>query len=248
MKLIINDISISFQQHKVLQNVSLQAQAGDIIAVLGQNGAGKTTLFELLSGAFMPDAGAIALEGDNIPSNWQSTSLGRLFQNTLMSCSPNLTVRENIALAGLKNKTAWPTNALTNCASLCKKIHATTGYDLTLLLDKKMGMLSGGQRQLISFLLLTLNEPSVLLLDEPTAALDPVAATNLLENTLTWVKKKPIITFIITHDVELAKSISTHIWLVEQGGIKQYQTSLIGTELEQRLQPIQYDKIKRIRS
>lgn len=246
MKLIINDISISFQQHKVLQNVSLQAQAGDIIAILGQNGAGKTTLFELLSGTLAPDAGTIALQGDNVSSNWQATSLGRLFQNTLMGCSPNLTVRENIALAGLKNKTAWPTDALTNSKSLCKKIHEATGYDLTLLLDKKMGMLSGGQRQLISFLLLTLNEPAVLLLDEPTAALDPAAATNLLENTLKWVRRKPTITFIITHDVELAKSMSTHIWLVEQGNINQFKTDLIGEELKQHLQPIQYDKIRRI--
>lgn len=246
MKLILNGITMNFGSHKVLNNVSAVAEQGNIIAVVGQNGAGKTTLFELLSGSLTPSAGNIALHDVEAGRDWQTRSVGRLFQNTMMGCAPTLTVRENLALACLKNKTALPTCALLGTDAACELINQEFGYDLKPHLDKKMGSLSGGQRQLISFLLLTLNEPSILLLDEPTAALDPIAATTLLQKTIQWSRKKSLIVFIVTHDIELAKTISSHIWLVAEGRIEQHQTEAIKEELVHRLQPIQYETLKRI--
>jgi putative tryptophan/tyrosine transport system ATP-binding protein len=246
MKLTLNGITMSFGAHKVLNNVSAVAEQGNIIAVVGQNGAGKTTLFELLSGSLTPTAGDIELHNVAAGRDWQTSAVGRLFQNTMMGCAPNLTVRENLALACLKNKMALPKCALTGTKAACEKINQEFGYDLEPHLDKKMGSLSGGQRQLISFLLLTLNEPAVLLLDEPTAALDPGAATTLLQKTIQWARKKSLIVFIVTHDIELAKTISSHIWLVANAGIEQHRTDMIKEELTNRLQPIQYEALKRI--
>lgn len=248
MKLILNNITMSFGSHKILNNASAQAQSGNVIAIVGQNGAGKTTLFELLSGTLKPTAGSISLESADSQKNWQTSTIGRLFQNTLLGCSPNLTVRENIALACLKNKMALPKHALTRSNDAYKKITKDFDYNLAPLLDKKMKSLSGGQRQLISFFLLTLNEPSILLLDEPTAALDPSAATSLIQKTMGWARKKPMIIFLVTHDIELAKTISTHIWLITNTTIEQYKTDAITKELSSRLQPINYDSLKRIYS
>lgn len=246
MKLILNGITMSFGVHEVLNNVSAMAERGNIIAVVGQNGAGKSTLFELLSGSLIPTSGSIDVSDQSVSLNWQTGAIGRLFQNTMLGCAPNLTVRENVALACLKNKKALPKHALIGVDAACKRINDEFGYDLEPHLEKKMGSLSGGQRQLISFLLLTLNDPSILLLDEPTAALDPIAATTLLQKTIQWARKKELIVFIITHDIELARTISSHIWLVANAGIEQHKTELVKDELSRRLSPIQYDLLKRM--
>lgn len=245
MKLSLNNISINFGSQKILQNVTLEANAGNIIAIIGQNGAGKTTLFELLSGTIKPNTGSILLSCKKTSSNWQTTCIGRLFQNTLLGCAPNLTVRENIILSTLKNRTALPISALKNHDLLYDQISKEAGYDINQLLNKKMGTLSGGERQLLSFLLLAINKPTILLLDEPTAALDPIASTTLLKKTISWVKKQSVITFIITHDLKLAQTISSHIWLIERAKIEVYETQTIGTKLEKRIQPIAYDQINR---
>lgn len=242
MKLILNNITMSFGSHQILNNASAEANTGDVIAIVGQNGAGKTTLFELLSGTLTPTAGSISLE--NSTPCWQTSTIGRLFQNTLLGCAPNLTVRENIALACLKNKTARPKHALTGSNYAYEKITKEFDYNLAPLLDKKMKSLSGGQRQLISFFLLTLNEPAILLLDEPTAALDPSAATSLIQKTMAWARKKPMIIFLVTHDIELAKTVSSHIWIIANTTIEQYKTNAITKELASRLQPINYDSLK----
>jgi putative ABC transport system ATP-binding protein len=87
------------------------------------------------------------------------------------------------------------------------------------LLETPMGALSGGQRQLISFIMATLVPPRLLLLDEPTAALDPAAATTLLTVAHSYIKKHGITALMITHDPYIALSLADEIWVLENGAI-----------------------------
>ncbi|MBA2306547.1 AAA family ATPase, partial [Candidatus Dependentiae bacterium] len=97
---------------------------------------------------------------------------------------------------------------------------------ITQLLSTPMSSLSGGQRQLIAFFMTTFVSPQLLLLDEPTAALDPQAATKLLQFAQRYIQDNKITTVLITHDPELALALGTKIWVLDQGRIvKQFDRS-----------------------
>ena len=168
-------------EHKALDHLNLSLKEGEFVTILGSNGAGKSTLFNAICGNFLLDEGSVILDGKNIsylPEHQRSASIGRLFQDPMKGTAPNLTIEENLALAYSKNTKGLFRFAITkkDREMFCE---ALKRFDMGLedRMATKIGLLSGGQRQVVTLLMSTIVTPKLLLLDEHMAALDP--ATHL---------------------------------------------------------------------
>lgn len=220
----LTNISKAFNGQKVLHGLSCEANDGDFIVIMGPNGTGKTTFFDIISGKTTPDTGSIVIDGIDctaLSEKERAHYVGRLFQNTYLGSCATLTVRENLAMATLKERTAGfriGTNAFPE--SVIEEYLVPLKLNLESMLDVPMGALSGGQRQLISFIMTVLHRPKLLLLDEPTAALDPNSATKLLVFAKEYAKKNGMPVMLITHDPLVAKHLGNRLWILEDGGIK----------------------------
>lgn len=220
----LNQISKSFNGQSVLRELSCVANDGDFIVIMGPNGTGKTTLFDIISGKTLPDSGSVIIDGidcTQLPEKERAQYVGRLFQNTYLGSCATLTVRENLAMATLKERSAGlgvGTDAFPQ--QVIEEYLIPLQLNLESMLDVPMGALSGGQRQLISFIMTVLHRPKLLLLDEPTAALDPNSATKLLLFAKEYAQKNRMPVMLITHDPLVAKHLGNRLWILEEGKIK----------------------------
>lgn len=222
----LKNIDVWFGSNHILQNLSCDVQAGDFIVIVGANGAGKSTFFNVIAGKTKPSNGTIELDGSDITAlNEQQTAsmVTRLFQNTKLNSVGSFTVAQNLAMAHYSQRNARLVDGMQIMSQeSAEKIIGELGMNKSIL-EKRMNSLSGGQRQLIAFAMATRKKPKILLLDEPTAALDPQAATKLLQYATQFIKQHQVTTLLITHDPHIALSIGNKIWVLENGKItKQY--------------------------
>lgn len=223
----LENISVSFGTLEVLKKVSCNVQKGDFIVIVGANGTGKSTFFDIIAGKTKPTAGLIELEGVDITQTSElerATLVTRLFQNTHLNSVGTMTVAQNLALAQYSRHKASLSNGMKNMPiEKARALLKPLNINAELFVDKTMNSLSGGQRQLIAFIMSTLHIPQILLLDEPTAALDPQAATKLLQFASSFIKQHKVTTLMITHDPHIALSMGNKIWILEDGKIsRQY--------------------------
>ena len=213
---VIEGISKSFGDIEVLKNVSLEIKKGEFFSLLGPSGCGKTTLLRIIAGFEAPDKGTLTLEGDNVlslPPNKRPTNT--VFQNYALF--PHLTVFENVAFSPrLKGETT---------AQIKDKVHQ---YISLVRLEghenKKPNQLSGGMKQRVAIARALINEPRVLLLDEPLSALDAKLRQHMLIE-LDRIHDEIGITFIyVTHDQQEALSVSDRLAVMNQGDILQIGT------------------------
>lgn len=210
-------------QRNALDGVSLKADKGDFITVIGSNGAGKSTLLGAIAGSCPVSGGSIILDGEDItrkPEHKRACSIGRLFQNTLAGTAPSMTVEENLGLAYGRGSR----RGLGRCISaqdrrLFKERLETLGLGLENMLDVKVGVLSGGQRQAITLLMATMITPKLLLLDEHTAALDPKTAQQVMNITKQVVQRDNITTLMVTHNIAGALSAGNKTLVLNQGRV-----------------------------
>lgn len=218
----LKNIDVSFGINHILRNLSCEIEKGDFVIIVGGNGAGKSTFFDTIAGKNKPGSGTILLDGTDITQLdelQRSSMVTRIFQNTTLNSVGSFTVHQNLAMAHYSRRAA----RLVDGMELLSRKQAellvnAVGMD-ALILDKCMNSLSGGQRQLIAFVMATQLIPKLLLLDEPTAALDPQAATTLLKYAGTFIKQHAITTVMITHDPHIALSMGNKIWVLENGSI-----------------------------
>ena len=222
----LNNVSVIYgrgtaNQRNALDGVSLKADKGDFITVIGSNGAGKSTLLGAIAGSCPVSGGSIILDGEDItrkPEHKRACSIGRLFQNTLAGTAPGMTVEENLGLAYGRGSR----RGLGRCISaqdrrLFKERLETLG--LENMLDVKVGVLSGGQRQAITLLMATMITPKLLLLDEHTAALDPKTAQQVMNITKQVVQRDNITTLMVTHNIAGALSAGNKTLVLNQGRV-----------------------------
>ena len=222
----LKDVSVIYgrgtaNQRNALDGVSLKADKGDFITVIGSNGAGKSTLLGAIAGSCPVSGGSIILDGEDItrkPEHKRACSIGRLFQNTLAGTAPGMTVEENLGLAYGRGSR----RGLGRCISaqdrrLFKERLETLGLGLENMLDVKVGVLSGGQRQAITLLMATMITPKLLLLDEHTAALDPKTAQQVMNITKQVVQRDNITTLMVTHNIAGALSAGNKTLVLNQG-------------------------------
>lgn len=238
-------ISKKFNDLQVLNNLCCSVEPGDFVVIMGPNGAGKSTFFDIISGKTAPDCGAIYIDEVDVtswPEQKRAYLIARLFQNTYLGSCSNLTIRENLALATLKRRKAALTLGIKSFPQqVVDEFLIPLKLNLENLLEVPMAALSGGQRQIISFIMSILNPPKILLLDEPTAALDPHSATKLLLFAKDYAKKHGIPTILITHDPMIAKHLGNRLWILEDGIIKrQFGTEKISMDPQQFFHHIDY--------
>ena len=206
----IKNISKSFiQRGLVLNNLSLDVDEGDSVAIMGPSGSGKTTLLNIIGLLDKPENGVITFRGSSIASfnddesvTYRNKNIGFVFQDHLLL--PHLTVSENISLPLLASKQT-PEELSVKLSRLTMLMERTGIYDLK---DKYPFRISGGEAQRVALVRALANNPSILLADEPTGSLDVKNAT-ILGDLLVELNRDLGITIILaTHSSELAKKIS----------------------------------------
>ena len=210
-------------EKKALSSLSLHLDEGDFVTIVGSNGAGKSTLFNAIAGSFYADEGSISLAGKDItfmPEHERSRRIGRLFQDPLRGTAPSMTIEENLALAYLR---AAHGNPFSRISKKDKEFFAEQLKQLGMGLEDRMknpvGLLSGGQRQALTLLMATMNNPKLLLLDEHTAALDPKTALKVLTLSARIVEENHLTTMMITHNMKDAIKYGNRLIMMHEGHI-----------------------------
>ena len=200
----IKNLNKSYGKLHVLHNINLQLEKGQCIGFVGPNGCGKTTLMKCILGLATPQSGEVIVNGMNIQDNPSYRQhIGFMQQN---SCFPeNMSVREPF-------KTIEDVRSTD--VTLDKELYEA--YAIDKIAEKKTKTLSGGTSQKVNAALAFLFNPDILILDEPTASLDPLAA-NILKEKI--VKEKDKLVFITSHILSELEGIVTHIIFMEEGHI-----------------------------
>ncbi len=208
-------------EHKALDGISLSLDKGEFVTVIGSNGAGKSTLFNAIAGEFLCDGGKIVLDEKNITYQKEyirAKDIGRLFQDPMRGTAPDLTIEENLALVYSKATRHFFSPALKKRdIEFFREKLLKLNMGLEDRLKTKMGQLSGGQRQAVTLMMSTLVTPKLLLLDEHTAALDPLTAEKVLDITQRIVAENSITTMMITHNIKSALKLGTRTIMLECG-------------------------------
>ena len=210
-------------EHTALNNLSLELKDGDFVTIVGSNGAGKSTLFNAICGTFWCDKGSIVLDNKDITylkEHKRAKDIGRVFQDTMKGTAPDMTIEENLALAYSKGRTRVFQSAVNEKMRKFFR-EQLARYDMGLedRLKNKVGLLSGGQRQVVTLLMCTLAVPKLLLLDEHTAALDPATAKKVMEITKQIVSENNITTMMITHNISQALTTGNRTIMMDSGEI-----------------------------
>ena len=212
----IKNVSKSFGEKCILNNVSMYVKRGEFLTLLGPSGCGKTTLLRILAGFGNADSGEILINGKDITGiPPHERPVNTVFQRYALF--PHLDVYENIAF-GLKLK-KMPTDEIDKKVRKALKMVSMTDYE-----DRDVESLSGGQQQRVAIARAIVNEPSVLLLDEPLSALD-LKMRKDMQMELKEMHRELGITFIyVTHDQEEALTLSDTIVVFDDGVIQQIGT------------------------
>lgn len=213
----LKEIKKSFTEGEaVLDNISLEISKGEFITLLGSSGCGKTTTLRIIAGLEQPDAGSVWLDGREVTGlEPNQRDVNTVFQNYALF--PHMNVAENIGY-GLKLKKV-PKSEIRKKVSQMLELVQLEGYE-----KRKPSELSGGQKQRVAIARALVNNPKVLLLDEPLGALD-LQLRCAMQIELKHLQKKLGITFIyITHDQEEAINMSDRIAVMKDGRIEQIGT------------------------
>jgi len=205
--IIANNVNKSFGKLQVLKDVSVNCEEGECIALIGPNGSGKTTFIKCLLGMVVPDSGFITFKGSNIIHDWQYRKhIGYMPQ--IGRYPDNMTMAQLFEM--MKDIRKQKDNIDEEL------IHA---FGLDKLMQKRMRTLSGGTRQKVSAALAFLFNPDVLILDEPTAGLDPVASEILKEKIIAEKQKGKLI-LITSHILSDLDDLITQVMYLQEGQLR----------------------------
>jgi len=212
----IGGVSKTFDNFVALRNVSLEIKKGEFFSLLGPSGCGKTTLLRIIAGFEYPDSGTVTFDGrDVLPLPPNHRHANTVFQNYALF--PHLSVFENVAFS-LRLKRASKSEVESKVNEYLRLVQLE-GHA-----HKKPNQLSGGQKQRVAIARALINEPRVLLLDEPLSALDAKLRQHMLIE-LDQIHDKIGITFIyVTHDQQEALSVSDRLAVMNQGDVLQIGT------------------------
>lgn len=213
----LKNIKKSFQEGEdVLDDICLTAKKGEFVTLLGSSGCGKTTTLRIIAGLELPDSGQVFLNGKDVTGlEPNRRNVNTVFQNYALF--PHMNVADNIGY-GLKLKKT-PKAEISRRVKEMLELVQLTGFE-----KRKPSELSGGQRQRVAIARALVNNPEVLLLDEPLGALD-LQLRRAMQHELKHLQKKLGITFIyITHDQEEAINMSDTIAVMNHGRFEQIGT------------------------
>ena len=207
----------SFSAQVVLNGIDLTVARGETIAVLGRSGTGKSVLLKIIIGLEKPDAGSVNIHGREMGGaslrdlNKTRLKMGFLFQQAALYDS--LTVEENVAFP-LQHNTNMPEGERRDRVEELLKSVGMEGD-----LKKMPSDISGGMRKRVGLARALALDPDILLLDEPTAGLDPITSGEIDELILKLQKEHAMASIVVTHDLQSAKTIASRLALLDKGNI-----------------------------
>lgn len=210
----------SFKNKKVISDLSMTIEDGELVAIIGSSGCGKTTSLKMINRLIAPTSGHILIDGKDIhqmDSVELRRSIGYVIQQ--MGLFPHMTVRENIELIQKLEKKD-PEKIAKNTQRLLKLVDL--GGDEYL--DRYPADLSGGQQQRVGVARALANDPKIMLMDEPFSALDPITRVNLQDELIALHEKVDMTIVFVTHDMDEAIKIADRICIMKDGKVLQFDT------------------------
>ncbi len=219
--LLMEDVSVSFDGFKAINNLNFYVNEGELRCVIGPNGAGKTTMMDIVTGKTRPDAGTVVF-GDNINLLEMSepevaeAGVGRKFQQPTVFEA--LSVFQNLELAASGNRSPWnllrkPLN--TEQQEHIQQVALTIG--LTELLAADASVLSHGQKQWLEIGMLLMQNPKLLLVDEPVAGMTHQEMDKTAELLTSLAGQHTVV--VIEHDMDFVRSLNTRVTVLHQGSV-----------------------------
>lgn len=211
----IANVSKYFGKNRILNNINLEVERGEIIAVIGSSGCGKSTLLKCINGLEKVTSGNIYIEGKEVTAkdadlNMFRTKVGIVFQQ--FNLFPHMTVKQNITLAPIKVKGEPKSQAEINAMQLLEKV------GLLHKMDKYPDELSGGQAQRVAIARSLAMKPDVMLFDEPTSALDPKMTMEVLD-VMKELADDDMTMIVVTHEMKFAREIAKRVIFMSHGEI-----------------------------
>jgi putative ABC transport system ATP-binding protein len=208
---------------RALDRVTLELERGSFTVVLGNNGSGKSSLLNAIAGGLPLGGGRIYLDGQELthwPEQRRALLLSRVFQNPFTGTASDLTVAENLTLAAQRGGRRWLRPAVgRERRRALREMVARLGMGLEDRLDTPIGLLSGGQRQALTVLMATAVRPTLLLLDEHTAALDPRSAEQVIGLTQEVIAEGGLTTLMVTHSMAQAVQLGDRVLIMHRGRV-----------------------------
>jgi len=205
----------NFDNLKVLKDISVEIQKGDIVAIIGPSGSGKSTFLRCINRLEEPSSGHIFIDeedltGESVDINKIRAKVGMVFQH--FNLFPHMTVLENLILAPIQIKKISEEEAKEKAKILLNKV------GLSDKAEAYPNQLSGGQKQRIAIARALAMEPELILFDEPTSALDPEMIKEVLD-VMRELAKEGMTMMIVTHEMGFAKNVANRVLFMDQGSI-----------------------------
>ena len=227
--LAVEDLAVSFGGIRAVDGASFDVAPGSITALIGPNGAGKTTAFNLITGFVSPERGRVRFKGQDItgkrPDQIANRGLVRTFQ--LTKVFSKMTVRDNVALAASGNPgESFARSVLRPRAIRAAEAEARERAEAMLaevglkrMSGEYAGTLSGGQRKLLELARVLMNDPELLLLDEPMAGVNPTLGRELIALLHKLREERDLTYLFVEHDMDLVMEISERVVVMAQGAV-----------------------------
>jgi phospholipid/cholesterol/gamma-HCH transport system ATP-binding protein len=214
----IENLYKSFESHQVLNGISLTVNRGETMAVLGRSGTGKSVLLRVIIGLEAPDSGSVRIHGQDIAGlaldrmSEIRKKMGFLFQHAALYDS--LTVGENVAFPLEHHRRELPRSER---GDRVKQLLAEVGMEGDS--EKMPSDISGGMQKRVGLARALALEPEILLLDEPTAGLDPISSGEIDDLILKLQRERQMASIVVTHDLHSAKTIANRLALLDKGNV-----------------------------
>ena len=206
-----------------LKDVSIEIPQGEFVVIIGTNGSGKSTMLNLLLGTQTPTQGNIVVNNNDIttlPEYKRSKWISMVFQNPAHGTAPELSILENFRLASLRaRKKKLSIGINDDFRKTVEEKVASLGMGLEKKLEQPMGSLSGGQRQALTLLMGVMDKTDILLMDEPTAALDPKSSQVVMQLADKINKELGITIVLVTHSMKDALQYGNRLLMFHGGTI-----------------------------
>jgi putative ABC transport system ATP-binding protein len=223
----IEDLSCVFHpgtvnENTAIRDLSLEVDRGEYITIIGSNGAGKSTLFNLIAGTIAPTAGTIRFDDKDItrlPEHKRSAYIGRIFQDPVLGTASRMSIEDNMTITYKKGMKGLRMSLNGKLRSFFRDALRDLQMGLEDRMKDNVGLLSGGQRQALTLLMMVLSQPQLILLDEHTAALDPKNAAMVLDLTQRFIGEYGLTTMMITHNMKQAIEFGDRLLMMDKGEI-----------------------------
>jgi len=228
----LENISITFNANtpdemRVLKNINLNINKGDFITIIGSNGAGKSTLYNVIAGTLKPTTGTITLtdengEKKNITNDAEfrrARYIGRIFQNPRLGTAGKMSLEDNMMICYKKGFKGLKISLNNKMREFFREQLRVLNMGLENRLGDNVELFSGGQRQALTLLMAVMSKPSLLLLDEHTAALDPTNAEIIMELTRRFAQEYNLTVMMVTHNMQHALDYGNRLIMMNKGEI-----------------------------